>query len=138
MYSSDLQLKIRVEGMPPAKREALSMFSPQHPHRDRLAALRRAAREAMSTGVFDPFSRIDRIGMEVIVANSVGEVYDAADYLGGIADALQPPPLNVPDLSHLGDLADVTVYPDDGMIHRVQFELVDAKSSAYEVRLWKI
>lgn len=114
------------------------MFSPKHPHRERLAALRSAARDAMRAGAVAPFSRLDRIAMEVVVSNAVGEPYDATNYLGGIADALQPPPLNVPDLSHLGDLADVMVYPDDRQIQRIHYELVGANPPMYEVRLRNI
>lgn len=135
MYTSTPELHISVSGLPPAKSEALSMFSPKHRDRNRLIALRIAARDSMQEVGFAPFSCLDRLVLKVVISCPVGEAWDATNYLGGIADALQPPPPGARELGHLGDLANLMVYPDDRMIHRIHYELVDTSPTTYEVQL---
>ena len=59
------------------------------------------------------------------------------NYLGGVADVLQANRRNA-DLSHLDDLADVSLYLyyDDRQIRQVRYDVQVADNQIYRVRVW--
>lgn len=132
------ELLIEVTGLPPAKSEAWSMLGARHPHRARVLRLLEVAHAAMAASGFSPFDAGDSIGMELLVrCHRDGHARgDATNYLGGIGDVLQSQRTNA-DVSHLGDLAAISVYPDDKQIHEVHCMVLDDLNESYAIRLWR-
>ena len=126
-------LVLAVDGFPPAKSEALSMFGAGHSHAPRVRALLQAA--LMQAGPsFAPLS--GPICLEVTLhAPSGADPWDATNYLGGIADVLQDKSRVRIPLDHLGDLAKVALYADDRQIREIHYRQVAGDSPSYTVRL---
>lgn len=111
------------------------MLAERHSHRLRVVALLEAARTAMATVRFEPFAAGEAIGLEVLLRCPLPVPGDATNYLGGIGDVLQGRRVNA-NLEHLGELADVAVYPDDRAIQEIRYRLERATSPSYTVLLW--
>jgi len=129
-------IEFEVDGWPPAKNEALSIFNPTHSQAPRVRMLLEAARVALSRSEWQQGER-RRIGLALVVIQTrAGErLADATNSLGGVADVLQQRRPNT-DLSHLGDLARVALYADDGQICEVRYSEGLGGESRYRVRLW--
>ena len=98
------EVSLIVEGLPPAKDGANSIFNAEHGHHPRVVDLLQEAQQALADSHWNPTER-GRIGLELVMAEtSSGIPGDAINYLGGVADVLQANRRGA-DLSHLGDLA---------------------------------
>ena len=131
------EVVIEVEGLAPAKGEALSMLGARHSHRPRVEALLTATRVAL--GATNCPLGDSLVGLELLIRRPVGaRLNDATNLLGGVADVLQSDRRGVIDLSHLGDLAAVAVYRDDAQIREVVYREEPAEASSYKVRVWRL
>ena len=129
------ELSLIVEGLPPAKDGANSIFNAKHGHHCRVVELLRMAKQALADSHWDTTER-RRIGLELVMSEAQGGIPgDAINYLGGIADVLQANRTNV-DLSHLGDLGQATLYYDDKQIAEVRYSVERGDTLCYRVRVW--
>ena len=126
-------IRLTVDGWPPAKGEARSMFAKCHPHRPCVRALLEAAAEALAGSQWDPRERRP-IGLDLVVVESAtgSRLPDATNLLGGVADVLQANRVNA-DLSHLGKLAYVSLYADDRQIREARYSVERGDRSGYRV-----
>lgn len=60
---------------------------------------------------------------------------DATNYLGGVADVLQANRVNA-DLSHLGDLAQASLYYDDRRIREIRYTVELGDATHYRLHVW--
>lgn len=75
------------------------------------------------------------ISLEVVVSAPAGQdPWDATNYLGGIADALEEKSRRGL-LEHLGDLREVWAYRNDRQIKEVSYRQVEAPATSYTVRI---
>lgn len=126
-----------VDGFPPAKNEALSMFGAGHSHSPRVIALLRAAGDEVSGHVFVPFA--GPIGLDVVLYSPSGvDPWDATNYLGGIADVLQDKAHLRISTTHLGALVKVSLYKDDRQIREIHYRQEERAAVAYRVRVWSL
>ena len=129
------EILLTLQGWPPAKNEARSMFGEAHPHRPRVLALLRAAQDALRTTAWNP-RETRLVGLEVVVvAPDTSPPSDATNYLGGVADVLQANRINA-DLSHLGEAASVSLYHDDAQVQEVWYSVEPGDEPGYRVRVW--
>jgi hypothetical protein len=135
-------LAFRVEShFPPAKNTATSMLSASHPDAARVRALLAAAQAAMATHPdFAPISD-GRVGLEVVLTPPTDrESWDATNYLGGIADALEHKAHRGAAVGHLGNLVDVWLYRNDRQIKQVSYreEIYDPAGYGYRVTVRRL
>jgi hypothetical protein len=135
-------LAFRVENhFPPAKNTATSMLSASHPDATRVRALLAAAQAAMATHPdFAPI-RDGPVGLEVVLTPPTDqESWDATNYLGGIADALEHKALRGAAVGHLGNLVDVWLYRNDRQIKQVSYreEAYDPAGYGYRVTVRRL
>ena len=130
------EIEFSVEGWPPAKNEARSIFSEKHSHHPRVFSLLREALRALNGSEWNPREKRD-LGLELVVVDAPTHLYpsDATNWLGGVADVLQYSRANV-DPSIFGDLAGVSLYFDDGQIEEIRYRKEQGKAASYRVRLW--
>jgi hypothetical protein len=128
-------LSLEVEGLPPAKSEALSMLGVGHSHAPRVRRLLEVARAAANTQNFEGFDR-RLIGMRVVLRTPGEPPSDATNYLGGIADVLEAKG-HRGRLDHLGDLAQVALYDNDRQIREVHFSH-EQGPEGYLVEFWAL
>jgi hypothetical protein len=95
--------------------------------RDRGAARRPAQRLEMCTS---------QVALELIIRCPGRPVGDATNFLGGIADVLQGKAKhrNI-NLDHLGDLREVALYADNGLISRISDREEPADIPSFTVRI---
>lgn len=130
------EIVLRVSGLPPAKGEAVSMFGQRHAHAGRIRRLLEAAQHEISSPTFRPFT--GPIALDVtLTAPPDQEPWDATNYLGGIADALQQKGLS-PLTEHLGALRDVYLYKNDRQIRQVSYRLMLGEPTSYQVRILEL
>jgi hypothetical protein len=130
-----VEIAFDVPGWPPIKNEAKSLLSGSHTQHQSVRMLLEAAAAASrqrgwTTATAD-------IALDVIVRAPSGRPPgDATNYLGGIGDVLQDKshPINI-DLSHLGVLQAVALYLDDRQIRRVTYNVEQADTPSYSVRV---
>jgi hypothetical protein len=126
-----------VDGFPPAKNEALSMFGEKHSHAPRVLRLLREAHTALGEMDFKPL--LGPIGLEVVVrAPAQKDPWDATNYLGGIADVLQEKKNVRISLEHLGDLSEFALYCNDRQIREIHYRQEHGEFPAYRVRIWSL
>jgi hypothetical protein len=130
-----VELLISVDGLPPKKSEAKSLWAADHPHAN-------AVRKLL-VGVHDKWAGNAPleapVGLDLILwAPDNADLGDATNYLGGIGDVLQARrPTNI-DLGHLGGLAQVAIVKDDRQVRRISYELIVSSPSRYRVRVWEL
>ena len=126
-------IRLTVDGWPPAKSEARSMFAEGHRHRHCVRALLEAAAEALAGSQWDPGERRP-IGLDLVVVESAtgSPPSDATNLLGGVADVLQANRVNA-DLSHLGKLTAVSLYADDRQIREARYSVERGDRTGYRV-----
>jgi len=79
------------------------------------------------------------VGLELIIHAPAGEAWDATNYLGGVADALQNKSrVGAIDLGHLGQLRGVALFENDRQIKEVHYRENPAASARYSVRVWHL
>src|SRR5829696_956270 len=131
------EISFRVDGRPPAKNGAPSIFAARHTHTPRVVALLGAARREAQRRGFQGFGSTP-IGLELRVAcGRDAERSDATNYLGGVGDVLENKARRR-NLDHLGDLAAFDLYADDGQIEEVRFRWEPNERLSYAVRLWAL
>ena len=129
------EVLLAVDGLPPAKSEARSMFGESHPHRSRVLALLQEAHDALEKTQWNPVEERP-VGLELVVVNATDSLPgDATNYLGGVADVLQATRVNA-DLSHLGSAGSTSLYRDDRQIREVHYSVEDGIEAAYRLRVW--
>ena len=132
-----MELVLAVDGLPPAKNEAVSMLGPRHPHCDRVLLLLTVARSTLSSTGQDGFG-LSPVGIDVcIFAPNHDLPGDATNYLGGIGDVLEDKSRRG-QLVHLGDLARVSLFHNDRQIREVRFCVREGASYRYKVRVWTL
>ena len=117
--SGPAEICLLVEGLPPRKSEATSLFSPKHTDHRRVVELLRKAEQALGESAWNQTEKRP-VGLELVITAPEPEAIpgDATNYLGGVADVLQANRVNA-DLSHLGGLAEASLFHDDRQIREV-------------------
>ena len=129
------KISLSVEGWPPKKNTAKSLFAEGHPDSLCVLNLLRKVKQALGDSEWNPTGR-RQIGLELVMAETPdGFPGDATNYLGGIADVLQANRTNA-DLSHLGDLAQASLYYDDRQIREVLYCIERGDVPGYRLRVW--
>lgn len=128
-------LRVTVDGYPPAKSEAKSIFASTHPHSDRVARLLTACADVLASSG-DPGLGSVPLGLDVYVTGPEELRSDATNFLGGVADVLQNK-MRL-DLPHLGDLAGVHLFDDDRQLEEVFYRWRRGDERSYEVRLYRL
>jgi len=133
-----VEIAFSVDGWPPAKSEARSMFGVQHSHASRVRALLEAARVEIVRVGWE--TTTEPIGLEVVLHAPPGrDAWDATNYLGGVADTLQDKSrVGSLDLSHLDELREVAIFGNDRQIKDVHYRERPAESAGYSVRVWHL
>jgi len=128
------RLVLGVDGWPPSKSEAASLFAVEHPHADRVGALLEAAATALrNSRDWDPAETSPvALALTLRVPEGTEPPSDATNYLGGVADVLQAQRTNV-DLSHLGELSEVALYANDSQLMEISFRIERDASIGYEI-----
>ena len=127
---------LSVEGLPPKKSEALSLFSPKHGDRRSVVELLGKAKQALDESAWNPTEQRP-VGIELLITAKDPDAIpgDATNYLGGVADVLQANRINA-ELSHLGDIAGVSLFHDDRQIREVRYSIKGGDALGYAVRIW--
>jgi len=127
-----IEIRIAVDGvLPPAKGEAKSMLAAGHVHGQRVRSLLEAARAAMAGREL----LVKPLRLSVVVRAPEGiHLNDATNLLGGIGDVLQARRTGA-DVTHLGDLANVACFLDDGQISEIYYRREWVGPLGYEVVL---
>jgi hypothetical protein len=127
------EIRFEVTGLPPAKAEAKSMLSPGHSHAGRVRALLEGAAAAVEAQGWAPTTEPVGLSVEIRATPNDG-VWDATNYLGGIADVLQDKRrLDMASRAALGDLAEVALYVDDRQIKAIDYRLARGTALSYAV-----
>ena len=127
-------IELAVDGLPPAKAEALSMLGAAHKHAPRVLALLEAAKRAIEAGA-RPLGDVP-VGLELALhCRRDRNRSDATNYLGGNADVLEGKSHRVGAIDHLGELAAVHLYDNDRQIERISFAWHDAERPSYRLIL---
>ena len=130
-----MEISVKVDGSPPAKDSGLSIFNQGHSRHPLVIALLQKAQQALNNSQWNRDERRP-VGLEVVVVEaSDGFRGDAINYLGGVADVLQANRRNA-NLSHLGDLAQVSFYHDDVQIREVRYSVEQGDFQGYRARVW--
>ena len=110
-------------------------MSADHSQFPRVIALLKAAAKSLAEGAESFGER--RIGLELVVTGPSDAPADATNSLGGIGDVLQEKKRRG-SLDHLGSLADISLFADDGQIREVKYREERAEESRYRLRLWAL
>ncbi|MEQ1821726.1 MAG: hypothetical protein ABL949_04395 [Fimbriimonadaceae bacterium] len=133
-----MRFSVIVQGLPPAKNEAVSMLGCTHKHRERVADLLSAVKQAVEATEFDDFGQVP-LGIELTIHSVDGQVPgDATNYLGGVGDVLEVKQ-HRKGISHLGELATVALYVNDKQIKEVHYFLkTNPNGPYYELTIWSL
>ena len=123
-----------VAGLPPAKDGGNSIFNRNHGHHGRVIDLLRKVKEALCNAQWNPIER-RHIGLELVVKTPDDFREDGLNLLGGVADVLQKNRRGA-DLSHVEDLAQVSLYHDDKQIRQARYSVEGGDGIEYRVRIW--
>ena len=128
-------IRLTVAGLPPPKDGGNSIFSERHRNHSLVVELLRAAGRALSGAEWNPEEE-GHIGLElVMVETSDGFRADGLNLLGGVADVLQANRRGA-NLSHLGDLAEVSLDHDDVQVREARYSVEAGDAPHYRVRVW--
>ena len=130
------EIRLAVEGWPPKKNEATSLFSNRHGDCRNVVELLGRARKTLDESQWNP-SEKRPVRLELIVmAEEPDDVPgDVTNYIGGGADVLQANRVNA-DLSHLEGLAQASFYHDDRQIREVRYFVERGDVPGYRVWAW--
>lgn len=129
------EITVEVQGLPPAKDGANSIFGVNHGHGPRVLALLEAAQQGL--GERPDFIPIESgpVAVDVVLyAPPAGVPGDATNYLGGIADVLERKSHRAA-IDHLGALAQIWLYGNDSQIKQVNYKEVAADQVGYRVTI---
>lgn len=133
-------IKFQVQGLPPRKDAAISMWSPKNPDHHRVVVLRQTAVKAFENqSLFN-----GRVTLNLIVQASRVDTGDLANFIGGVCDSLQavskamnPKYIAAPVLKE--DLINAfrpIAYEDDQFVTSIRAHLlISNESEWYEVEL---
>jgi hypothetical protein len=129
--------RIEVDGRPPPKSEAKSVFARGGRYETRVLALLSAAESEMRRRGFHGFGSAN-LKLEVEVHTGPGEPpWDVTNYLGGISDVLESKAKRLiaqpGSVDHLGPLAEIGLYDDDRQIKEIAYREVEGPRSQYIV-----
>lgn len=130
-----LALSFEVNGLPPVRTEALSIFAAGHRQATRVRALLEAALAAAQRTGWTPLA--GPVEVDLTLRCPPGHrTSDATTLLGGVCAVLQDKKraANI-GLAHLGALVDVALYLDDRQIRRLTYREEPAENMSYEVRI---
>ncbi|MEH1016597.1 hypothetical protein V6U90_26280 [Micromonospora sp. CPCC 206060] len=133
-----LTLSFEVNGLPPVKTEALSIFAAGHRQATRVRALLEAACAAAQRTGWTPLT--GPVEVDLTLRCPPGHrTSDATTLLGGVCAVLQDKKrvANI-GLAHLGVLVDVALYQDDRQIRRLTYREEPAEEMSYAVRVTAI
>ena len=129
------EICLTVAGLPPPKDGGDSIFSVRHRNHGRVVELLREAERALEGAQWDRDER-EPVGLELVVVEGPGGFRgDGLNFLGGVADVLQSNRRGA-NLSHLGDLALVSLYRDDVQVREVRYSVEGGDVHRYRVRVW--
>ncbi len=129
------EILLTVACLPPPKDGSNSIFSERHRNHGRVVDLLRTAGRALIGTEWNPREE-GHIGLElVVVETQVGFRADGLNLLGGVADVLQANRRGA-DLSHLGDLAEVSLFYDDVQVREARYSVEAGDAPHYRVRVW--
>ncbi|MDG4831774.1 hypothetical protein O7627_21065 [Solwaraspora sp. WMMD1047] len=130
-----LTLSFEVNGLPPVRTEALSIFSAGHRQAGRVRTLLEAACAAAQQTGWIPLA--EPVELDVVLrCPAEHHSYDAVTLLGGIGAVLQDKRrVASVALAHLGALADVALYLDDRQIRQLTYREEPADAPSYLVRV---
>jgi hypothetical protein len=130
-----LTLSFEVNGLPPVRTEALSIFSAGHRQAGRVRTLLEAACAAAQQSGWVPLT--EPVELDVVLrCPPEHHGYDAVTLLGGIGAVLQDKKRAASvALAHLGALVDVTLYLDDRQIRQLTYREEPAETPSYLVRV---
>ncbi|WP_018216146.1 RusA family crossover junction endodeoxyribonuclease [Salinispora vitiensis] len=128
-------LTVKVNGLPPVKTEALSIFAAGHRQATRVRALLQATCAAAQRTGWTPLS--GPIEVDLVLRCPPGHrTSDASTLLGGVCAVLQDKKRVASiGLAHLGVLVDVALYDDDRQIRTMTYREEPAEDYSYEVRV---
>jgi hypothetical protein len=129
-------IEIEVNGLPPKKSEAKSLFAPDHPKADRVTALLTAARDAIQRDGWN--TATGQVALELTIYCRSRPDGDATNFLGGVADVLQAQAPHNVDVTHLQDLAVIGLYTDDKQISQILYREVSASEMRYRIRVSRL
>ena len=128
------EIRLVAAGLPPAKDGGNSIFNKNHGHHGRGTDLLRKAKEVLGNAQWNPIER-RHIGLEVVVQTPDDFREDGLNLLGGVTDVLQRNRRGA-DLSHVEDLAQVSLYHDDKQIREARYSVEGGDVTEYSVRIW--
>ncbi|GIF67703.1 hypothetical protein Ais01nite_57380 [Asanoa ishikariensis] len=132
MQETTQALAFEVRGLPPQKTETLSILSAGHRQAERVRALLLAALAAAQQSGWTP-TRTE-VSLEIVVRGSASHVGSAPRFLAGVADVLSDKRGRLTG-THLGVLADVTLYADERQIRAITYREEPADEPSYLVRV---
>ena len=132
MQDTTQALAFEVRGMPPQKTETLSILSAGHRQAERVRVLLLAALAAAQQSGWTPVRTA--VALEVVVRGSAEHVGSAPRFLAGVADVLSDKRGRLTG-THLGVLADVTLFADERQIRSISYREEPADEPSYLVRV---
>jgi hypothetical protein len=127
-----LTVSFEVPGLPPQKTETLSILSAGHRQAERVRALLLAALAAAQHSGWTPLR--SAVSLEVVIRGPEQHVGSAPRFLAGVADVLSDKRGRLTG-THLGVLADVTLFADERQIRALSYREETAESPSYVVRV---
>ncbi|GAA3735164.1 hypothetical protein GCM10022225_17160 [Plantactinospora mayteni] len=130
-----LTLSFEVNGPPPVRTEALSIFAAGHRQAARVRTLLQAACAAAQRSGWTALT--EPVALEIVLRSPPGRrTSDAATLIGGIGAVLQDKKRAADiGLAHLGVLADVALYVDDRQVQQISYREEPAEEMSYVVRV---
>ncbi|MCY4367746.1 MAG: hypothetical protein OXE17_16220 [Chloroflexi bacterium] len=101
-----------------------------------MVELLRKAEQALAESAWNPTEKRP-VGLELVITAPEPEAIpgDATNYLGSVADVPQANRVNA-DLSHLGGLAETSLFHDDRQIRELQYSVKAGDALGYSMRVW--
>ncbi|GAA1896124.1 hypothetical protein [Asanoa iriomotensis] len=135
MQDTTLSVSFEVAGLPPQKTETLSILSAGHRQAERVRALLLAALAAAQRSGWTPLR--SPVALDVVVRGPAQHVGSAPRFLAGVADVLSDKRGRLTG-THLGVLADVTLFADERQIRSISYREEPAEEPSYLVRVESI
>ena len=133
------EIQLTVEGWPPKKGEAKSMFSASHPDNYCVRLLLQEMERALNRAQWDGWEKRN-LGLEIAIVETQLESApgDATNYLGGVADVLQANRMGITntDTSYINDLIHLSIYFDDKQIKEARYFVERGEFPGYRLRVW--
>lgn len=130
--TQSVSVSFEVAGLPPQKTETLSILSAGHRQAERVRTLLLAALAAAQRSGWTPAR--GPIGLDVVVRGHPEHVGSAPRFLAGVADVLSDKRGRLTG-THLGVLADVTLFADERQIRSISYCEEAADEPSYLVRV---